>query len=205
MPSSVRQSPFAPFRHRDFRTLWTATLISNFGSLVQAVGAAWMMTQLTDSATLIALVQASNTLPIMIFALISGALADIFDRKTLLLAAQAFMAVVSVLLAVLTWQGWMTPVLLLSLTFLIGVGQAIYNPPWQASMQDLVPREDLPAAVSLNSVGFNLMRSVGPAAGGIITAAFGAAARRAAPPRRKGEGFDEAMMLTPITSAPRLM
>ena len=86
MPSSVRQSPFAPFRHRDFRTLWTATLISNFGSLVQAVGAAWMMTQLTDSATLIALVQASNTLPIMIFALISGALADIFDRKTLLLA-----------------------------------------------------------------------------------------------------------------------
>ncbi len=176
MPSSVRQSPFAPFRHRDFRTLWTATLISNFGSLVQAVGAAWMMTQLTDSATLIALVQASNTLPIMIFALISGALADIFDRKTLLLAAQAFMAVVSVLLAVLTWQGWMTPVLLLSLTFLIGVGQAIYNPPWQASMQDLVPREDLPAAVSLNSVGFNLMRSVGPAAGGIITAAFGAAA-----------------------------
>ena len=175
-PNSARQSPFAPFRHRDFRALWTATLISNFGALVQAVGAAWMMTQLTDSATLIALVQASNTLPIMIFALISGALADIFDRKTLLLAAQGFMAAVSVLLAVLTWQGWMTPILLLSLTFLIGVGQAIYNPPWQASMQDLVPREDLPAAVSLNSVGFNLMRSVGPAAGGIITAAFGAAA-----------------------------
>ena len=176
MPRSAHQSPFAPFRHRDFRTLWTATLISNFGALVQSVGAAWMMTQLTDSATLIALVQASNTLPIMIFALISGALADIFDRKTLLLAAQLFMATISVLLAVLTWQGWITPILLLSLTFLIGVGQAVYNPPWQASMQDLVPRADLPAAVSLNSVGFNLMRSVGPAAGGIITAAFGAAA-----------------------------
>ena len=101
-PNSARQSPFAPFRHRDFRALWTATLISNFGALVQAVGAAWMMTQLTNSATLIALVQASNTLPIMIFALISGALADIFDRKTLLLAAQGFMAAVSVLLAVLT-------------------------------------------------------------------------------------------------------
>ncbi|MDK8873460.1 MFS transporter [Paracoccus sp. SSJ] len=176
MPAPARKSPFAPFRHRDFRLLWSATLISNFGGLVQAVGAAWMMTQLTDSATLIALVQASNTLPIMLFALLSGALADIFDRRTLLLGAQVFMAAVSVLLAVLTWQGWMTPLLLLSLTFLIGVGQAIYNPPWQASMQDLVPRDDLPAAVSLNSVGFNLMRSVGPAVGGIITAAFGAAA-----------------------------
>lgn len=172
---SDRKAPLAPFRSKDFRTLWTATLISNFGGLVQAVGAAWMMTQLTSSATLIALVQASNTLPIMLFALLSGALADIFDRRTLLLGAQLFMATVSVLLAVLTWQGWMTPILLLTLTFLIGVGQAIYNPPWQASMQDLVPREDLAAAVTLNSVGFNLMRSVGPAVGGIITAIFGAA------------------------------
>src|SRR5690606_40151922 len=141
MPSPAsRPSALSPFRHKAFLTLWSATLISNFGGLVQAVGAAWMMTQLTDSATLVALVQASNTLPIMLFALLSGAMADIFDRRTLLLGAQIFMALVSVLLAVLTWQGWMTPLLLLSLTFLIGVGQAIYNPPWQASMQDLVPR-----------------------------------------------------------------
>ena len=111
MPATARKSPFAPFRHPDFRLLWSATLISNFGALVQAVGAAWMMTQLTDSATLIALVQASNTLPIMLFALLSGALADILERRTLLLGAQVFMAAVSVLLAVLTWQGWMTPLL----------------------------------------------------------------------------------------------
>ena len=134
------------------------------------------MTQLTDSATLIALVQASNTLPIMLLAIGSGALADIFDRKTLLLTAQLIMAVTSALLAVVAWQGWLTPWLLLTFTFLIGAGQALYNPPWQASMGDLVPREDLPAAVTLNSVGFNMMRSVGPAAGGIIVAAFGAAA-----------------------------
>lgn len=166
----------APFRHRDFRVLWSVTLISNFGGLVQAVGAAWLMTQLTDSATLIALVQASNTLPIMLLAIGSGALADIFDRKTLLLTAQLIMAVTSAVLAVVAWQGWLTPWLLLTFTFLIGAGQALYNPPWQASMGDLVPREDLPAAVTLNSVGFNLMRSVGPAAGGLIVAAFGAAA-----------------------------
>ncbi len=173
---SDSKSPLAPFRFKDFRTLWSATLVSNFGGLVQAVGAAWMMTQLTESATLIALVQASNTLPIMLFALASGALADNFDRRTLLLGAQIFMAVVSAMLAIAAFMGWLTPWLLLTFTFLIGLGQALYNPPWQASMGDLVPREDLPAAVTLNSVGFNLMRSVGPAAGGIITAAWGAAA-----------------------------
>lgn len=171
-----RPSALAPFRHRDFRLLWSATLVSNFGGLVQAVGAAWLMTQLTDSATLIALVQASNTLPIMLLALASGALADIFDRKAILLFAQCFMAAVSLALAIVAWQGWLTPWLLLAFTFLIGAGQALYNPPWQASMGDLVPRADLPAAVTLNSVGFNLMRSVGPAAGGFIVAAFGAAA-----------------------------
>ncbi|MCF3973764.1 MFS transporter [Paracoccus sp. EGI L200073] len=156
--------------------LWSVTLVSNFGGLVQAVGAAWLMTQLTDSATLIALVQASNTLPIMLLAIASGALADILDRKALLLSAQIFMAIVSAALALVAWQGLLTPVLLLGFTFLIGAGQALYNPPWQASMGDLVPRSDLPAAVTLNSVGFNLMRSVGPAAGGFIVAAFGAAA-----------------------------
>ncbi|MFV0384129.1 MFS transporter [Paracoccus sp. (in: a-proteobacteria)] len=171
----TRKSALAPFRSRDFRLLWSATLISNFGGLVQAVGAAWLMTQLTDSATLIALVQASNTLPIMLLALVSGALADLFDRKTLLIFAQLVMSVVSALLALVAWQGWLTPWLLLTFTFLIGAGQALYNPPWQASMGDLVPREDLPAAVTLNSVGFNLMRSVGPAAGGFIVAAGGAA------------------------------
>lgn len=150
--------------------------MSNFGGLVQAVGAAWLMTQLTDSATLIALVQASNTLPVMLLAIASGALADIFDRKTLLMLALIFMTIVSAALALVAWSGGLTPWLLLGFTFMLGAGQAVYNPPWQASMGDLVAREDLPAAVSLNSVGFNLMRSVGPAAGGLIVAGFGAAA-----------------------------
>lgn len=170
-----RPSPLAPLRHAEFRLLWSATLMSNFGGMVQAVGAAWLMTQLTSSATLIALVQASNTLPVMVFALVSGALADIFDRRKLMLIAQGGMAVVSVALALAAWAGMLTPWALLGFTFLIGLGQALHNPPWQASMRDIVPRNDLPAAVTLNSVGFNMMRSVGPAAGGIITAAFGAA------------------------------
>ena len=177
-PTTVpaRTGALAPLRYRDFRLLWSATLVSNFGGLVQAVGAAWLMTQLTDSATLIALVQASNTLPIMLLAIGAGALADIFDRKTLLMGALIFMAVVSLALAAVAWTGGLTPWLLLGFTFLLGAGQAVYNPPWQASMGDLVDRKDLPAAVSLNSVGFNLMRSVGPAAGGLIVAMLGASA-----------------------------
>jgi MFS family permease len=166
----------APLSYPDFRLLWSATLVSNFGGLVQAVGAAWLMTQLTTSATLIALVQASNTLPIMLLAIASGALADILDRKTLLMAALCFMTLVSLALAAVAYMGGLTPWVLLGFTFLLGAGQALYNPPWQASVGDLVARKDLPAAVSLNSVGFNLMRSVGPAAGGFIVAAFGAAA-----------------------------
>lgn len=166
----------APFANSDFRTLWTATIFSNFGWMIQAVGAAWIMTRLTDSPTLIALVQASNTLPVMLFALASGALADIFDKRKLMLAAQGFMFAASVVLAILTWTDALTPWLLLTMTFLIGTGAALYNPPWQASMGDLVPRKDLPAAVTLNSVGFNMMRGVGPAMGGVIVAAWGGAA-----------------------------
>ncbi len=175
-PAPTRTGALAPLGYRDFRLLWSATLVSNFGGLVQAVGAAWLMTQLTDSATLIALVQASNTLPIMMLAIGAGALADIFDRKTLLMGALIFMGVVSLALAAVAWTGGLTPWLLLGFTFLLGAGQAVYNPPWQASMGDLVERKDLPAAVSLNSVGFNLMRSVGPAAGGLIVATLGASA-----------------------------
>ncbi|WP_405403318.1 MFS transporter [Paracoccus sp. Ld10] len=175
-PGPTRTGALAPLGYRDFRRLWSATLVSNFGGLVQAVGAAWLMTQLTDSATLIALVQASNTLPIMLLAIGAGTLADIVDRKTLLMGSLIFMAVVSLALAAVAWTGGLTPWLLLGFTFLLGAGQAIYNPPWQASMGDLVARQDLPAAVSLNSVGFNLMRSVGPAAGGLIVATLGASA-----------------------------
>lgn len=175
-PQAPARGPLAPFRHAAFRNLWAANVASNFGGMVQAVGAAWLMTQLTTSPTLIALVQASNTLPIMLFALLAGSLADIFQRRRIMLAAQGFMGLISLVLAAVAFAGLLTPWLLLALTFLLGVGAAIHNPPWQASMGDLVPREDLPDAVTLNSVGFNVMRGVGPAAGGLIVAAAGAAA-----------------------------
>lgn len=171
-----RSSVLAPFRHETFRLLWLATLVSNLGGLVQSVGAGWMMTTLTDSHSMVALVQASTTLPIMIFSIAAGALADNFDRRIVMIVAQCGLALVSVTLAALAMLGLLNPWLLLTFTFLIGCGTALFNPSWQASMGDIVPREDLPSAVTLNSMGFNMMRSVGPAVGGLIVATAGAGA-----------------------------
>lgn len=166
----------APLANRSFRGLWLASQASNLGTLIQAVGAAWLMGSLTTSHGMVALVQSSNTLPIMVFSLFSGALADNFDRRRIMLSAQIFMFAVSVLLAVFAWAGWLSPWLLLGFTFLIGCGTALFNPSWQASIGDIVPRAEVAQAVSLNSMGFNLARSVGPAIGGAIVAAAGAAA-----------------------------
>jgi MFS family permease len=166
----------APLKHETYRRIWFASLASNFGGLIQAVGAAWMMTTITTSQDMVALVQTSTALPIMLFSLVSGALADNFDRRRVMLTAQCLMLTVSVILTLCALLGWITPGLLLLFTFLIGCGTALNNPSWQASVGDMVPREDLPNAVTLNSMGFNMTRSVGPAIGGIIVAAAGAAA-----------------------------
>jgi MFS family permease len=171
-----RRSPLAPFRNDTFRLIWVASLASNFGGLIQAVGAAWMMASISTSANMVALVQASTALPIMLFSVASGALADNFDRRRIMLTAQCFMLVVSATLTLLAWYDLLTPWLLLTFTFLIGCGTALNNPAWQASVGDMVPREDVPSAVALNSMGFNMTRSVGPAIGGAIVAASGAAA-----------------------------
>jgi len=175
-PESERVAALAPFQHPIFRAVWSANLASNFGGLIQGVGAAWMMTSIATSSYQVALVQASATLPIMLFALVAGAIADGFDRRKVMLVAQCFMLVVSVLLTLFTYLDWMTPWTLLAFTFLIDSGTALNSPSWQASVGDMVPRAKVPAAVALNSMGFNITRSVGPAIGGIIVAAFGAAA-----------------------------
>jgi MFS family permease len=166
----------SPFGHRIFRNVWIANLGSQFGGLIQAVGASWMMLSIAGSPEMVALVQASTTLPIVIFALVAGALADSFDRRGIMIAAQVFMLVVSMMLAACAWLGLITPWLLLLFTFLIGCGAAFNGPAWQASVAEMVPRKDLPTAVALNSMGFNMARSVGPAVGGLIVAAAGAAA-----------------------------
>jgi MFS family permease len=176
MAAEPRASALSPFRHPIFRAVWIANVVSQFGGLIQAVGAAWLMLSIAASAEMVTLVQASTTLPIVLFALVAGALADNFDRRMMMLGSQVFMLVVSLALAVGAYLEFMTPWLLLLLTFLIGCGHAFNGPAWQSSVGRMVPREDLPTAVALNSMGFNVARSVGPAIGGLIVAAAGAAA-----------------------------
>lgn len=151
-------------------------MASNFGQLIQSVGASWMMVSLGASPQMVALVQASTTLPIMLFSLVAGALADNLERRYIMLGAQIFMLLVSTVLAVFAFLHLLTPWVLLSFTFLVGCATAIYSPSWQASVGDMVPRPLLSGAVALNSMGFNIARSIGPALGGAIVAAGGAAA-----------------------------
>ncbi|MBX4335463.1 MFS transporter [Bartonella raoultii] len=169
-------STFELFRNSVFRNLWASTLMSNLGGLIQAVGAGWLMALISSSHSMVGLVQSATTLPLVMFSLMAGALADNFNRRQIMLYAQLMMMFLSVSLAILAYMEVLTPWLLLGFTFLIGCGTAFYNPSWQATIGDIVSRENISSAVSLNSVGFNLMRSVGPAIGGAIIAALGVAA-----------------------------
>lgn len=159
---------FSPFRYPVFRAIWIANLFSNLGSTLQSVGAAWLMTELTPSHQMVALVQASATVPIMLFGVFAGAIADNYDRRLVMLAAQVGMLLVSAALAALAYAGWISPVLLLAFTLTVGIGTALNSPAWQASVRQQVEPAELPQAIALNSISFNIARSVGPALGGVL-------------------------------------
>jgi MFS family permease len=165
-------SAWVPLRRPVFRDRLIASIISNTGSWMQDTAGTWLMTALTNSPLLIALMQTAATLPVLFFGLPAGAMADIFDRRRLLLVWAAWMLVVAALLSVFTLAGWIGPCLLLVLTFLLSLGAAMNGPTWQAIVPELVPREQLPVAIALNSAGFNLARAIGPALGGLTVAAF---------------------------------
>ena len=171
--TAASQSAWAPLRHPVYRALWVAVLVANVGTWIQNVGAGFLMTTLTASPLLVALVQAATAGPAFLVALPAGALADLVDRRRLLIATQAWMLVAASALAGLTLAGLTTPAVLLALTFALGLGQATYVPGWQASIPELVPSEELPQAVALGSVSFNGARAVGPAIGGVVIAASG--------------------------------
>ncbi len=173
-------STLSPLSSGLFLTLWLASLAANFGLAIQAVGAAWLMTQLDGRADRVALVQTAVQLPIMLLALVGGAAADLHDRRRIMLAAQAGIALLSALLALLAWQGLASAWLLLALTFALGIGTAFYNPAAQASLGATVPRAELAGAASLYILGFNVARTLGPALGGALVAFGGAVAAFAA-------------------------
>jgi len=166
----------APLRHAVFRRIWLASLVSNLGILIQGVGAAWAMTQMTSSADKVALVQTALMLPIMLIAMPAGAIADMHDRRIVALVSLGIALVGATTLTVLAWLGLVTPNILLALCFVVGSGMALFGPAWQASVSEQVPAETLPAAVALNGISYNIARSFGPAIGGIVVATAGAVA-----------------------------
>jgi MFS family permease len=163
---------FEPLKIPLFRNLWIASTVSNLGGWMQDTAGTWLMTVLTPSPLLIALMQTAASLPVVMLGLLAGATADIFDRRRLLLFWQAWMLAAVALLSLLTFLNIISPWVLLILTFLLNVGAAMNSPAWQAIMPEVVAREQLPDAVSLNSAGFNLARALGPALGGITVAMF---------------------------------
>lgn len=173
---NLNNSPIHPLRQPLFRSLWIASIASNIGTWMQNVGGAWLMTSLTPSPLMVALMQTATSLPVFLVGLPAGALADIVDRRRLLLFWQTWMLVAAALLGILTLFGATTPGILLGLTFALGLGSAMNAPAWQAIVPELVSRAQLTTAVTLNSAGFNVARAVGPALGGIIVAAASPAA-----------------------------
>ena len=166
----------APLRHIAFRRIWAASLLSNLGLLIQAVGAAWAMTQMTSSADKVALVQTALMLPVMLIAMPAGAIADMYDRRIVSLVSLSIALLGATALTALAWLDLVTPNSLLAFCFVVGSGMALFGPAWQSSVTEQVPADMLPAAVALNGISYNIARSFGPAIGGIVVATAGAVA-----------------------------
>ncbi len=167
------ESAWAPLSEPVFRSLWIAAVISYTGTWMQNVGAGWLMTQLSDSPLMVSLVQAAAAIPVFLVVLPAGALADMVDRRRLLLFTQSWMIVAAVILGVLTLLNAINPWTLLAFTFLMGIGAVMNDPAWQAITPEVVSPERHASAVALNSAGFNVARAVGPALGGIVVASAG--------------------------------
>jgi MFS family permease len=173
-PKTGSWGAFEPLREATFRNIWLASVVANFGQLILGVGAAWEMTRLGAPADMVALVQTAMMLPRMIVSVPAGAIADMFDRRKIALLGLALSALFSALLTALAMMGLTTPWVLLAFCVLIGGGVTLYSPAWGASISEQVEPEQLPAAVALGSISYNVARSFGPAVGGAIVAAAGA-------------------------------
>jgi MFS family permease len=161
-----------PLRTPIFRQLLIADVVSDVGTFMQGVGAAWLMVSLGAGPLYVALTQTATTLPFFLFALPAGSIGDIVDRRRLILHTEAWMVCVAAVLAAATFAGIVTPWLLLALTFALSAGDAVETPTWRAVLPEVVAKEDLPAASALNGIEFNMARAIGPAlAGGLIAVA----------------------------------
>src|SRR3984957_433615 len=166
----------SPFRHSAFTVIWIATVVSNVGGWMYSVASGWLMTGLDPNAFIVSMVQVANALPMFLFAIPAGALADIVNQRRFLIVGESTITAVSAAFAMLVWLHLITPASLLLFSFVVAVGSAMTAPAWQSVVAKLVPKPDLPSAVAANSVGINVSRAIGPALGGIIVGVLGIAA-----------------------------
>lgn len=174
--SSADVGSLTPFRYPAFAVLWIATVVSNVGTWMQSAGAGWLMTTLDPDPFTVSLVQVATSLPMFIFAIPAGALADIIDRRRLLITIQLAVVALVAGFALLVVLHWVTPNLLLTFGFLSAAAAALIMPAWQSIVPQLVPRQQLQPAVALNGIGLNVSRAIGPALSGVIIVAWGLAA-----------------------------
>jgi MFS family permease len=173
--SASSTSAWRPLRVPLFRNLLIADFLSDIGTFMQTVGAAWLMTSLTSRPSYIALIQTASALPFFLLALPAGSLGDIFDRRKLILCTETWMFIMATILAAVTFTGRMTPWVLLLLTLALSLGDAVESPTWRAIFPELVQKDDLSPALALNGIEFNLARATGPGLGGLVVAVAGAA------------------------------
>ncbi len=169
---SISASGLGPFRYSLYRTLWIAVLFSYIGAAMYDIGASWLMVSLTPNPLLVSLITTATALPIFLFALPSGTISDIFDRRNILFIACAYMFAVSTILGILTLLGLITPTVLLLLTFALGAGTTMIRTPTIPIMSGLVAGSEIPSALTLSAVASNIGRVIGPTAGGFIVAAI---------------------------------
>jgi MFS family permease len=166
-------SALGPLRVKLFRALWTASLISSIGGWMQTVGAQWFLVENHSDAALVALIQTASAAPFLLLGIPAGVLGEFVNRRKLLIIVQASLVAIGVVLSIVTWVGGMTPALLLAFTFLLGAGSAVQGPAYQALIPEIVPREIIPSAAALSSIGVNIARSIGPALAGLAIASIG--------------------------------
>ncbi|ABD04900.1 conserved hypothetical protein [Rhodopseudomonas palustris HaA2] len=176
MTAETRASPWIAFRHTAFTVVWTATVVANVGTWMYNAASGWLMTSLEADPLTVSLVQVASSLPMFLFAIPAGALADIVDKRRFLILIEIVLTVFAAASAVLVWLGLMNPFQLLLFTFLLGAGAAFAAPAWQSIVPDLVPKEHLASAVASNGVGINVSRAIGPALGGVVIGVAGIAA-----------------------------
>ncbi|MET3523980.1 MFS transporter [Mesorhizobium abyssinicae] len=171
--ASVSSATFAPLENPTFRVIWIAAQVSSLGWLFQTVAVSWLMATISNSEVMVALVQTSTTLPVFILSIFAGAIADNFSRRHVMAIGWCVIALSSITLTALVGLGIYNPWMILAFSCLAGCGAAFTDPAWHASVGDILRKREVPAAVTLISVGYNAMRSIGPALGGVVVASFG--------------------------------